>query len=1697
MVGFGAVLCCDPLAVGNENVSNIILMVDLRLQHPLGKLVINRIVNVIGDCGHSVCELQGGELGPLFTVRGPDGILAISKLAFTNFKSQGHASVVMNGEADIDTFREEAGAVMISDCSFSHNHGYYGVIYTMGDVIIRDSIMTANTAEYGGVLHVRYVMAENSEDDDGPSISISGSNVEGNAAVEGGGVLYCGCNSVDCTRGSPEISVSGSNLKNNLAKDLLRSSEITTGTDGGVVRVSQMAARISINDSNMENNTAHGEGGVVYSDAKNLVLYITESQMADNSADANGGVAAVDRDSGVFITASVMFRNRAQVSGGVIYSPSRLYGFDGFSYIVHSAMTLNSALQGGVVFLGSDSSMRIVECNMTLNSAQLNGGVVDATSAANLTIRGGLIEQNSAQGNGGVVNANSNSRVNLEVVVAAENNAGQAGGVLFCSLDSHVIITESTIVRNSAESGGVLRASFSSYVEIRGSGLRQNRATFDGGVAYAATQVQINISDCAMTDNEAERSGGALRIGSSTTHMTNVTAASNLALSGGAVCMVAGSHLQISHGRFEGNLATLEGGGISADNSTVHVMWQSRITSNAANQNGGGIALLPGSKLEMENATVAHNSAVEGGGLWVDQSAHAYVTSSELSGNVAYQEAFAESGMGGAVAAAAEITALLLDDCQLAGNEAHLGAGIFLHTLGQVSTVWLSNLHFDQNRAFVGPNVMWEYAVTAAIPECVNCTRTSTADALLSSTAVRYAVMQSGLEVGGTLWAESTVAINPPLSYVAVDFYGNITGLSLKVAGNTTQEPTVVAVAVANTSSLKGNTIGAYKYPDGAEFEALSMVGPPGGTFNLSLQPQTADWGDASVTVALAPCEAGTQYIEQGQVCERCATGLLKFDNSTEPCISTDCSAVDGVACHGGAEYTVEDGYWLAAESTRKCVDAGADSVACMFDRVYLCDFSGACDSGEDRSNTGGEPTIAQALMCAEGYRSDTVLCSVCQPGYQYAAANGSCTRCPESTLHGLLLAAAAFALTLCIGAAFYVAYPNTEAGREVGKDTIFSSKRKSQILQHHLKLRKRTRASGLLSTLLNHMQVMSQHILIFPIEVFPKFYYNFAVVFGAFNVSLVRWLGLQCLVAGTVSGRSFDDSVGVGLFYFNFLIIAAMPYVILLPVVVKLVLMSRRRQPACQRNTEGTLSPALDRPQEDPPGAKLQGAGAMVSTYSFVINPLAAEEAPKMEGASVENPLAAEEAPKMEGVSVENPLASEEAPKMEGAMVATAAEQQRCKKDSALVTPAIEEPSGEMDAAAVEAREGRVQSSEVRMATAVTIASDERNGGVIMAAAHKAEKRDEEVGMMMADQVAEEQNDAGGTSAVSTGMVEEQNVEVGMAAVSKTKEEDKKDMAAAAPAAEDQDQRNGLHMAAVEARAEGLNGGEVDTAAAVMVVNAAQEQSSETSTAVMESPAEGKSSEMDTMEMATTAQEPGSEADNPAVDGAEPDEHVDYFAAYSTFAIFFLIYVHPMVSTACFQVFQCDGIHFEKETVQYWLHADRSAECFTPEWFVFMSISIAVIFTFSLGLPVGLIVSVRYFHAQKKVTLLQEGGKKVPLFIEASQIHVSDDRRTYKVPHPTTGALIEVEPVFKDSAKGDGLDQLQSKLYEKEEVFVYAAPYIMPFKEEYFYFLGFTILIRLMQTSVVVLVRMENSVDMSKYMRTTFKLYVPLDFQG
>eukprot|EP00854_Cymbomonas_tetramitiformis_P004396 gene4396-5406_t len=1065
--------------------------------------------------------------------------------------------------------------------------------------------------------------------------------------------------------------------------------------------------------------------------------------------------------------------------------------------------------------------------------------------------------------------------------------------------------------------------------------------------------------------------------------MSSFTAASNSASSGGAMSAVAGSRLELSHGDIEGNSAILEGGGISASASVVHVILQSYLAKNTAGQTGGGIALLSGSDLHMENATVAHNRASEGGGLWVDHIACAHITFSVFFGNVAQEEAdggvFAEFGSGGAVAAASDVGELRLDNCLLVSNEAHRGAGVFVHTPSELPAVQLSNLHFDQNLAFVGPNVMWEYAATAATPACFNCTRTPTADALMSSSAVRFAVMQRGAEVGATLWADSDAVIDPGLTYTAIDFYGNVTSLSLRTSDNSPQEPTVVAVALANTSSLTGSTVALYTYPYGATFEALAMVGLPGESFNLSFQPQADGWGDVSVTVMLAPCEAGTQHIEQGQSCERCASGLLKFDNSTQPCSSTDCSAVDGITCPGGAEYSLDDGYWLAAESVRKCVlDAGADSVGCVFDRVYVCDFSGACDSEDGRSNTAGEPAIAQALMCAEGYRSDTALC---------------------------------------------------EIGRQI-LDAKSSSLRKSFIRVSHIKIIKGHDASALLSTLLNHMQavppapapaawallrpcdmrdlsedyfadsvlimVMSQHTLIFPIEAFPKIYYDYVanVFSGVFNVSLVRWLGLQCLVAGSISGPSFADSVGVGLFYFNFLIIAALPYVILLPVFVSLLLGRSRGKGASHDLAEG-----LDSAGEDLPAEVLHGT----------------EHRQDSEWSVEDRPLTLE---KQVNVAV--------------TMVEMAAEQQSCETDTMAAAQAREaQRYVDMAVAAKEVQEHQQEEVTIMrynvnemnitiMAAAVMTKTGEQNSEMFMAAASKAEEEND--GIPAIDQVAGEQR----------------HIQVDTAA----------------------------RAASANAEAE-IEHGDVQMAAAMMTTNAAAEQSRELNTVmVAERAAHVHHKQGDTSEVAAEADELRGDAGTPAVDGAE----TNMLVAYSVFAMLCLIYIHPMVSTACFQVFYCDAIHFDQETVQYWLHADRSSECFTPGWFVFMSVSIFVIFTFSLGLPISLSFGLRYLHAQKQVTLNQ-----LPLFVRASQIHVSykmSHERTYKIPHPTTGALVVVEPVFRDGATGDELDRIRSRL-DTKEVLLYAAPYTEPFKEPYFYFLGITILIRLMQTSVVVLIRM------------------------
>eukprot|EP00854_Cymbomonas_tetramitiformis_P015336 gene15336-18142_t len=175
-------------------------------------------------------------------------------------------------------------------------------------------------------------------------------------------------------------------------------------------------------------------------------------------------------------------------------------------------------------------------------------------------------------------------------------------------------------------------------------------------------------------------------------------------------------------------------------------------------------------------------------------------------------------------------------------------------------------------------------------------------------------------------------------------------------------------------------------------------------------------------------------------------------------------------------------------------------------------------------------------------------------------------------------------------------------------------------------------------------------------------------------------------------------------------------------------------------------------------------------------------------------------------------------------------------------------------------------------------------------------------------------------------------------------------------------------------------------------------------------------------------------------------------------------------------------AIHFEQEDVQYWLNVDRDVECYTRRWFLFAMLSTFVIVTFSLGMPLMLVALTHYLHDQKEVMMFGSsqyvsGSSIIRVIDENSNGRLEDgdkessaSRHTvvYKAPNPVTGLLVPVQPVFIAGLAS----KMQTRL-ANPVVLQYVGGYMVAFKPKYFYWTGYDMLVRLAQSSMVILVRM------------------------
>ncbi|KAK3266399.1 hypothetical protein CYMTET_24973, partial [Cymbomonas tetramitiformis] len=828
---------------------------------------------------------------------------------------------------------------------------------------------------------------------------------------------------------------------------------------------------------------------------------------------------------------------------------------------VHTSFVNNSAeTHGGAVYAFSKtlqySHMELItlHTNVSFNSAQQAGGGLYLKSAV-AEVSSSLIEGNEARTLGGGVFSTAYSVVNMSKATRVSGNiAKNGGGAAVVDTFSTFRVTNCVIEHNAAlqESGGGFSVTELSTLVLRRCNASANTAATFGGAVYALSSVVRLVEGSLLHNNTALYEGGGVFV------MGTEDAWSTLE--------VADSELRDGH-------AGGRGGGLFMRPHCEAVLTSSCIAGNTAILRGGGCAFDGLSHIHMEEVVMEHNVALEGGGAYVTNNASLTVNLSafqhntaELAGagilasdeaavsavhttfawnSVGLESRCDAEGGGAGLSTTSHLTTLLVEDCRFEGGTAVMGGGIFLDT--PMTEIRLRRLHFQNNNASIGTNIHWEYTNTSGlvIPECHDCTHPA-GTALLATNAVSFLVLQDGTsEPVQAVRGNSTYGLDPPIRYVALDFYGNLTPH---------QATRSLAVVVNSQDSRVGNQTVAFYEERGSVFAGLNVSGTPGKTVNLQFSPQTLGWEAKFLEVALAPCEKGDVYLESAEDCKACEETSIKFTNSTEACSS--CSETAGITCTGGSEFQLEDGYWMPVEWIK--ANCPGDAPACFMDKVYKCpsphDTGCAAPAGVRRGNQAAQPYISEAALCREGHRTDVVYCASCERGHYID--EGRCLACPERGTS--LWYAMGLPLLVLLVLVVLVAVGIKSSWHH----SFLTLHRKLTLTASHEHPRVAEAATSvplslyLLNVFMGHIQVTIQTNLIFQESDLPRHYRKYLDSSSALTFPAISWLRLDCLAS------SFNLPGDTGNFYWTFMFYACLPFFLALPIGIAVARKRLRRAP-------------------------------------------------------------------------------------------------------------------------------------------------------------------------------------------------------------------------------------------------------------------------------------------------------------------------------------------------------------------------------------------------------------------------------------------------------------------------------------------------------------------------------------------------------
>eukprot|EP00854_Cymbomonas_tetramitiformis_P004817 gene4817-5885_t len=749
--------------------------------------------------------------------------------------------------------------------------------------------------------------------------------------------------------------------------------QCTAINHGGGIYV-ESDATIVLDGTACVHNSAE-KGGGVYVEKEGSLVLTRGSMMRENTASDGGGAVYCDSCKMINVDASTVSGNSAGIGGGI----QTIACYD-FTFVNGSKLVENHAAKDGGG--ASVSAMLLSDSEVANNTAILNGGGVLLRTGASLNVTRGNISGNGADGSGGGVYMESSSSLRLESSVVGLNTGTNGGGV-YVTEQSMAEITTCSMVSNSArEKGGGLYAVDSTNVTVEESSVYSNSAVEAGGGMYGT---RITLQTSAFEQNMANNGGGLY------------------GPSGALLRAIGASSIY-------NNTATTDGGGVYLQqNASLELLPSSLVSWNEAQNNGGGVYARKYARVTADGAGMWRNTADKGGAMYMDEASQLVVDSTSLEMNSCANDGGGiflaqmsgldvrastlvgnkAGGSGGAIFIFETANLASLEDTTFKANVARQGNGgaVVLGRPLAEPALSLERLHFEGNSAMAGSNLFWVYSEDhfTVEPLCRACERADSDEGeLIASSAMAGAFARWSPSEERVLppWITS-VALEPYAKddllgeyvYIVTDYYGQ-----LAYMGQGSCELTVAAIPGEGISA-KGGVIQRF-LGDHALFSDLSVLGHPGATTQLQFCPSTGNYS-VMIEVSFAQCQRGDQLSRDGMSCLQCGNGTISFstDFNTSQCVS--CDGVDGLQCHGGSVFSVDDGYWVseqAAEAGTDICSTDPQDDACFFKYIYPCD------------------------LCGSGHESGTVLCGSCQEGYEHVMSE--CFRCPEDAVASWVQAA-------------------------------------------------------------------------------------------------------------------------------------------------------------------------------------------------------------------------------------------------------------------------------------------------------------------------------------------------------------------------------------------------------------------------------------------------------------------------------------------------------------------------------------------------------------------------------------------------------------------------------------------------------------------------------------------------------------------